>query len=237
MSQQTAQDDKIPFKSAIQRSDLEQSKTVDEMKVLVDLFHDFDAFPHKVIRQQREPILKDLQDEYLPLFGLMSLFPVSKGRLSPRYEKGPDAIIDHPDGTFTTVQIRTCHRSADKALQNRMFAEGAKYSFTAAKRVLVGGKLDGHVEESGRILRHADASIEEVVKQVETAFADKVTKYFKGTKSDTLLIYGQMGTVKPVWKQLVLAILDAAPAVPYKRVFVADQNDVHIDYCRSTVQS
>ncbi|HWB06278.1 MAG TPA: hypothetical protein VG796_24860 [Verrucomicrobiales bacterium] len=208
----------------IQRADLEKAKGVEEMRLLIELFQDRNHFPDKAIYQQSDSIIKAMLDEYWPLFVLMNQeFPDSLARLYSSSHPGPDAIITHPDGSQTTIQITTCHRSRSESLGRQLLAEG-KPVWPARKR---DGKK-GNVRETGHAFTTREAQVAKVEREVTTALAGKIANYRQGT--DALLIFGEMALVDERWKVRVKNSLEGTSGVPYRQIFVCDQRSVHISH-------
>jgi len=71
------------------------------------------------------------------------------------------------------------------------------------------------------------------VKQVTDALNLKLSKFRSGT--DALVIFGSMFVVEPIWKSRVLEILRAVMPMPYKHVFVGDQQGIAVIYHRDPI--
>lgn len=209
------------------RAVFESPHTLDEIIKILEVLDNRTVFSDKTIHLQSDRLVKPLLDEFLPLRQFMRLCPDSRGRLSPHSNDGPDAIVTHPDGSETTIQIVVSHRSQSEAYGREMLAEG-RVVFPARRRERVNGKI----EETGRALQAPASRVAAVVTQVQAAFQKKVKRFQGGSKADVLLIYGQMSLVDESWKLRVREHFDKAESIPFARIVVCDQNGVHIDYTK-----
>jgi hypothetical protein len=213
--------------NSILRSELELPHTREQMRSIIDRLDRHEHFPSAVIHKH-QCIVKTVLEEYLPLYTLMALFPASsKAHLNADSIKGPDAVLLHEDGGKMTIQITVCHLSKGEALGRQMLAKGQPF-WPDRKRTK--NRETGEIEESGRAFTTPQARSGKVVRQVTTALELKLLNFRPET--DALLIFGRMFALDDSWKEQVRAVLGAVERMPYKHVFVGDQNGIPIVYER-----
>ena len=83
-------------------------------------------------------------------------------------------------------------------------------------------------EEKSGAFTTPGARIAKVVNDIKRALEKKIKNFKPGT--DALLICSDVVLVKGPWKALVLASFANTPNIPYKRVYVCDNDTVHIAY-------
>jgi hypothetical protein len=214
--------------NVILRSELEQPRTREQMRSIIDRLNQRQHFTKEVLCK-RQGIVKTVLDEYLPLYTLMTLFPESStAHLTAESIKGPDAVLLREELGNMTIQITACHLSKNEALGRQMLAKGQP-CWPDRKRTK--DRKTGEIIETGRAFTTPEARVMKVVQQVTTALESKLLNYRDGT--DALLIFGTMFAVDESWKEHVQAAIAAVKHMPYKHVFVGDEKGIPIAYARS----
>jgi len=154
----------------IERKDLEQWMSVDEVERIVQsFFNDREAYPDHDFYSRRRGINKDIPEELWPLLLLARSLPKAKTlRLAPSAIAGPDGEIRFCDGSIVRVQVTSSLERNGGYLVRQQLRDTGSYATAARDTLEV-------VEE--RLCRILDAII------------DKERRYRKGT--DVLVIREQ----------------------------------------------
>jgi len=134
----------------IQRAELEQTRSLSEMRLIVKAFaNDVNSYRNEDVRR-RTGVAKDIAEEYYPLFLLVQHLPhIQAAYLTPRSHPGPDAIVVFADGSSKSVQITSAGESHSTALQRELLNRGqVVFPNKKAHRA----KRLPQIVESGRVL-------------------------------------------------------------------------------------
>jgi hypothetical protein len=217
---------------AIVRHELEQLKTREEMQSIIHVYCDPSAFTDEEVLRRRG-ICKVMAEEYIPLCALLKNFPEAKARLTTASLDGPDAVINCPDGTEFSVQIVTAYTGYDDAIRREILSQG-RPSFSTRSRLRNPTTKDVEESQSGFLSTPAARSAR-VVLGIKCALQKKMENYKPGT--DALLICAEVslspGMRYDTWGQGALGVIEGAGEIPYRRIYICDNETVYLEYCRT----
>ena len=199
---------------------LEQPRSLDEMRALLDGFAaDREGFPDATVRRRRG-LAKDIIEEYEPLYRLArELEGFASARLTAESLSGPDAIIQLNDGSGVTVQITTAGETASTALQRELLAQGEPvFTNQHASRLLPSKRTVAH----GRALTSKRQSTERMIEEVKAAIQRKASAYRSGTDYLLILIRQSSLSMETNWTTRLSEALSNVVFAPYSAVYVTN---------------
>jgi hypothetical protein len=161
------------------RVDLEEWKTPEEMAQLIEnAFHESRALS----LARREGFVKDIAEEYEPLWRLIRHWPApTTARLAPKAHGGPDAYVRLKVRDLS-VQI-TLAGASEQTFLNRLAALGGRPYFPAQTKQRIRGQYQ--VRSSGRALQAPAGLIRSNADAIIRAIEEKRLDF---SKTDLLLV-------------------------------------------------
>lgn len=202
------------------RNTLEQPRTLEEMRTILDRFAaDSAAFSDQLVHRRRG-LAKDIIEEYAPLYQLASeLEGFRSARLTADSFPGPDAIVQLNNGSEVAIQITTAGETESTALQRELLSRGEPvFPNQRASRELPSRRISAQ----GRVLSTKKANTEGMIEEVKTAIRRKISDYRPGTQCLLVLIRQSSLTMESDWtSRLGDALLDLSFA-PYSAVYITN---------------
>lgn len=204
----------------LERGTLEQPRTLEEMRVILDSFAaNRAAFSDSVVHRRRG-LAKDIIEEYAPLYHLAcELEGFASARLSGESLSGPDAIIRLNDGSEVAIQITTAGETESTALQREVLSHGEPiFPNQHASRVLPSKRISAQ----GRALSTRKANTERMIEEVKVAVQRKISAYRSGTQCLLILIRQSSLAMDLNWTARLGAALLNVGFAPYSAVYVTN---------------
>ena len=219
----------------IKRSDLETPRTVDEMQELIRSFSKDRTYSNEDIHRRRG-IIKTLLEEYQPLSALSSHLNARSAHLTARSHEGPDGIIQLQSNKQLGVQITVadqssalefgCKRTSTQEAHTRERLSRGQPTFANTKKLR--DRTTGQIVECGRVLTTREARLRGQVQAAVTAIQKKREKFHKGTEG--LLVVTRISLhdlgINYSWKQDLKKRVEDLGAIPYKRLYLANGDEL-----------
>lgn len=203
------------------RTDLEKAQTLEKMKKLLDSFtEDREIYPSEAVHK-RQGLIKDLIEEYGPLYDLSLHLNADSAYLTHESNKGPDGIIILPFGEKVAVQITVANQSHQAAMGRELLSQGKPIFATTRK---IKNSRTKEVKEEGRCLTTHEQMLRFQVQEIMDAVKKKIKKFHAGT--DALLVSTRISvsdlTIAYKWRQDLTKQIFELGSIPYKKLYIAN---------------
>lgn len=200
------------------RKFLEQSKPLEEMRLITREFLENSAIYSDQEVQHRIGVIKDVVEEYVPLIQLARALPdFISARLTPPSCAGPDALLLMSDGSEIGVQITIAGENYSTALQREMLARGEIiFPNQSARR----DKATNNIQTKGRILTTKSANTKNMICEVIFALEKKRSSYREGSHILLISTSRRPITLANNWQELLISSMKLKEITPYDDVYI-----------------
>ncbi len=207
------------------RSQLEMPRTPEQMLGIISrVTTDLIAFPNDIFYQRRG-IVKDVLEEYYPLYLLASHFGEdSRAKLNTKSARGADGFIEDPDHKTIKVQITSANLSYQERLNREQLSQGRMvFSHQNKER----NRTTGEIIASGRVLTTKTAQLLREINYIINSIKAKCENYIDYT--DVLLVDSNISHLIMVpdidWCSEVTNQLLAVGNIPYEHIYICYKSE------------